>query len=207
MYLVAAAAAVAVATAAIYGLKAVAPVVSLSVVYLPVVLLVSAFWGLRLGLLTGSDPGLTVAQILVAGILGEPRFERGNDLARGGSREPEARGNEHDAGVTFAAGADEVEMQGTEVAQVGGYNSAPLGPRERDDVRIRQRLPLSSLLDRNGVVSPRAQLSRHERREHLVEQQLQCLSACRPASQAARAVSLSRSLSWIHSSISSRYAP
>ena len=47
-----AALAVAVATAAIYPLKAVAPAVSLSVVYLPAVLLVSAYWGLALGLLT-----------------------------------------------------------------------------------------------------------------------------------------------------------
>ena len=44
--------AVAFATAAIYPLKAVAPAVSLSVVYLPAVLLVSAYWGLWLGLLT-----------------------------------------------------------------------------------------------------------------------------------------------------------
>ncbi len=43
---------IALATGAIYGLKAVAPVVSLSVVYLPVVLLVSAYWGLMLGLVT-----------------------------------------------------------------------------------------------------------------------------------------------------------
>jgi two-component system sensor histidine kinase KdpD len=43
---------VAVATAAIYPLKTLAPAVSLSVVYLPVVLLVSAYWGLGLGLLT-----------------------------------------------------------------------------------------------------------------------------------------------------------
>jgi two-component system, OmpR family, sensor histidine kinase KdpD len=42
----------AVATAAIYPLKGVAPVVSLSVVYLPAVLLVSAVWGLWLGLAT-----------------------------------------------------------------------------------------------------------------------------------------------------------
>jgi two-component system, OmpR family, sensor histidine kinase KdpD len=47
-----AALAVAVATAAIYPLKALAPAVSLSVVYLPVVLLVSAYWGLVLGLAT-----------------------------------------------------------------------------------------------------------------------------------------------------------
>jgi two-component system, OmpR family, sensor histidine kinase KdpD len=43
---------VAAATAAIYALKDLAPVVSLSVVYLPAVLLVSAVWGLPLGLLT-----------------------------------------------------------------------------------------------------------------------------------------------------------
>jgi two-component system, OmpR family, sensor histidine kinase KdpD len=42
--------AVALATGAIYLLKRVAPVVSLSVVYLPAVLLVSVYWGLTLGL-------------------------------------------------------------------------------------------------------------------------------------------------------------
>jgi two-component system, OmpR family, sensor histidine kinase KdpD len=42
--------AVALATAAIYPLKAVAPVVSLSVVYLPAVLVASVYWGLWLGL-------------------------------------------------------------------------------------------------------------------------------------------------------------
>ena len=46
------AAAVGIATAAIYPLKSIAPAVSLSVVYLPAVLLVSAYWGLWLGLLT-----------------------------------------------------------------------------------------------------------------------------------------------------------
>jgi two-component system sensor histidine kinase KdpD len=43
---------VAVATAAVYALKGLAPVVSLSVVYLPAVLLVSAYWGLPLGIAT-----------------------------------------------------------------------------------------------------------------------------------------------------------
>ncbi len=47
-----AAVAVALATAAIYPLKSVAPTVSLSVVYLPAVLLVSVYWGLWLGLAT-----------------------------------------------------------------------------------------------------------------------------------------------------------
>jgi two-component system, OmpR family, sensor histidine kinase KdpD len=40
------------ATSAIYPLKAVAPTVALSVVYLPAVLLVSVYWGLALGLVT-----------------------------------------------------------------------------------------------------------------------------------------------------------
>jgi len=48
----AAALGVTLATAAIYPLKSVAPAVSLSVVYLPAVLLVSAYWGLVLGLMT-----------------------------------------------------------------------------------------------------------------------------------------------------------
>src|SRR5438309_6843030 len=47
-----AALAVLAATAAIYPLKHLAPVVSLSVVYLPAVLLVSVYWGLGLGLAT-----------------------------------------------------------------------------------------------------------------------------------------------------------
>ena len=46
------AAAVTLATLAIYPLKSVAPVVSLSVVYLPAVLVIAAYWGLTLGLLT-----------------------------------------------------------------------------------------------------------------------------------------------------------
>lgn len=45
-------AAVAVATAAIYPLSHLAPVVSLGVVYLPAVLLVATYWGLGLGVLT-----------------------------------------------------------------------------------------------------------------------------------------------------------
>jgi two-component system sensor histidine kinase KdpD len=45
-------ASVALATGAVYALKDLAPVVSLSVVYLPAVLLVSAYWGLPLGLAT-----------------------------------------------------------------------------------------------------------------------------------------------------------
>ncbi len=43
---------VALATAAIYPLKQLAPVVSLSVVYLPAVLIASGYWGIALGLAT-----------------------------------------------------------------------------------------------------------------------------------------------------------
>jgi two-component system, OmpR family, sensor histidine kinase KdpD len=43
---------VALATLAIYFLRRIAPVVSLSVVYLPVVLLIATYWGMTLGLLT-----------------------------------------------------------------------------------------------------------------------------------------------------------
>src|SRR5947209_8118714 len=43
---------IALATAAIYPLAQIAPVVSLSVVYLPAVLVVSACWGLAPGLVT-----------------------------------------------------------------------------------------------------------------------------------------------------------
>jgi two-component system sensor histidine kinase KdpD len=43
---------VAIATLAIYVLRRIAPVVSLSVVYLPAVLLVATYWGMTLGLLT-----------------------------------------------------------------------------------------------------------------------------------------------------------
>ncbi len=44
--------AVAAATLGIYFLRRIAPVVSLSVVYLPAVLLISTYWGMALGLLT-----------------------------------------------------------------------------------------------------------------------------------------------------------
>jgi len=56
--LVASVAAVAVATALVYPLKEIAPAVSLGVVYILAVLLVSTFWGLRLGLVTAVLSGL-----------------------------------------------------------------------------------------------------------------------------------------------------
>jgi two-component system sensor histidine kinase KdpD len=49
--LLAVAAAVAICTLLVFPLKSIAPVVSLGVVYLPVILVISTVWGLRLGLL------------------------------------------------------------------------------------------------------------------------------------------------------------
>ena len=50
--IIAAVVSVAIATLAIFFLRKIAPVVSLSVVYLPAVLLIATFWGIALGLLT-----------------------------------------------------------------------------------------------------------------------------------------------------------
>ncbi len=50
--IIAAVVSVALATLAIYFLRKIAPVVSLSVVYLPAVLLIATFWGIALGLFT-----------------------------------------------------------------------------------------------------------------------------------------------------------
>ena len=55
---------VAAATAAIYPLKHLAPTVSLSVVYLPAVLLVSAYWGLVLGLATSRDTKFSAREVV-----------------------------------------------------------------------------------------------------------------------------------------------
>src|SRR3984957_15480891 len=65
----AAALTVAIATLAVYALKQVAPVVSLSVVYLPAVLLVSTYWGVSLGLLTalGSGAAFTFFRLPASG--------------------------------------------------------------------------------------------------------------------------------------------
>ena len=92
----------------------------------------------------------------------------GDEPADGGSREPEARGDEHHARVAFASGYDELGVQRAEIAQVGGHDGALLSLRHGDDVGIGER---PSTAD-----------------------------SCCPASQAACADSLSRSLSSIHSS-------
>jgi len=115
-----AAVAVALATAIVYALRQVAPAVSLSVVYVPAVLLVSAYWGLALGLLTsvasaaafnffqlppvgtfdlanGRDwVALTVFTIVAAAVSAVA------NLARGRAREAERRRQEADLAAGLA---------------------------------------------------------------------------------------------------------
>jgi two-component system sensor histidine kinase KdpD len=114
------AAAVTLATLAIYPLKSVAPVVSLSVVYLPAVLVIAAYWGLGLGLLasfvsaaafnwfhlppfgkfTISDSRNWVA--LVAFVLVAVVVSTMAELVRGRADEAERRRREADLTATFA---------------------------------------------------------------------------------------------------------
>src|SRR5215475_10463883 len=109
-----AAGAVALCTLAIYPLKAIAPAVSLGVVYLLAVIGVSIFWGLRLGLLTALASALAfnffhippvgrftiadsrnwvaLAAFLVTGAIASTLAE----LARNRTQEAEARRREAD---------------------------------------------------------------------------------------------------------------
>jgi two-component system sensor histidine kinase KdpD len=111
---------VALATALIYPLKTVAPVVSLSVVYLPAVLLASVYWGLWLGLATSlvSAAALNFFHIPPVGrfTVGDPRnwvalaafvtvaavVSTIAEIARGRAVEAEARRREADLAATLA---------------------------------------------------------------------------------------------------------
>lgn len=111
---------VAVATLAIYPLKSIAPTVSLSVVYLPAVLLVAAYWGLAPGLLTsfGSAAAFnffhlpptgrfTIADsrnwvALAAFVLVALVVSTMAELARGRAAEAEHRRREADLAATLA---------------------------------------------------------------------------------------------------------
>ena len=113
-------AAVTLATLAIYPLKSIAPVVSLSVVYLPAVLVIAAYWGLALGLLTSfvsaaafnwfhlppfgkftiSDSRNWVA--LIAFVLIAVVVSTMAELVRGRADEAERRRREADLTATFA---------------------------------------------------------------------------------------------------------
>ncbi len=131
---------VAVATAAIYPLKTIAPVVSLGVVYVAAVMIVSSYWGVWLGLLTAvasaaafnffhippvgrftiSDSRNWVALaafVLVAGVL-----SRVADEARSRTLEAERRHREADLAAALArellAGARTSDALGTAARRV-----------------------------------------------------------------------------------------
>ncbi len=118
--LLAAGAGVAACTAALYGLREVAPVLSLGVVYLLAVLVVAANWGLRLGLVTSvasavafnvfhipptgrlsiaeSENVVGLLAFLVAAVLASSV----SDLARTRAREAEERRREADLAAEIA---------------------------------------------------------------------------------------------------------
>jgi two-component system, OmpR family, sensor histidine kinase KdpD len=120
MGLLAATAAVTLATLAIYPLKSVAEPVSLSVVYLPAVLVIAAYWGLTLGLLTSIASAaafnffhlpplgkFTIADsrnwvALVAFILVAVVVSTMAEVARGRAAEAERRRREADLAATLA---------------------------------------------------------------------------------------------------------
>jgi len=158
---------VAVATAAIYPLKTVAPVVSLSVVYLPAVLLVSSLWGLLPGLGTSvlsaaafnffhippvgrftiADPrnwvalaAFTTVAIVSSAIAG---------IARARSAEAEQRRGEADLAATLArellAGADTGSTLATTARRLAislGLSSAGLELGEVAGDTRRDAIPL-----------------------------------------------------------------
>jgi two-component system sensor histidine kinase KdpD len=118
--LLAAVLAVSLATLAIYPLKSVAVTASLSVVYLPAVLVIAAYWGLRLGLLTAIASAaafnffhlppigrFTIADsrnwvALVAFMLVALVVSTMAELARGRAVEAERRRREADLAATLA---------------------------------------------------------------------------------------------------------
>jgi two-component system sensor histidine kinase KdpD len=143
--------AVSLATLAIYPLKSVAPTVSLSVVYLPAVLVIAAYWGLTLGLLTSiasaaafnffhipptgqftiSDSRNWVA--LIAFVLVALVVSTMAELARGRAIEAERRRREADLAATLArellAGErtqDALRATARRLAEALGLSSATL---------------------------------------------------------------------------------
>ncbi len=154
--------AVLLATVAIYPLKAVAPAVALSVVYLPAVLVVSAYWGLALGLLTSLASAaafnffhippvgrftiadgrnwVALAAFTVVAVVVSAMAE----LARGRALEAERRRGEADLAAGLArellAGAQTREALGTTARRVAEALTIPsaaieLGANEAGDGR------------------------------------------------------------------------
>ncbi len=154
--------AVAAATGAIYPLKQLAPPVSLSVVYLPAVLLVSAYWGLGLGLLASllsaaafnffhlppvgrftisdSRNWVALAAFMTIAVVVSAIAE----LARGRAQEADRRRSEADLAAALArellAGSATSEALGATARRVAEALAIPsaaieLGPTEGDERR------------------------------------------------------------------------
>jgi two-component system sensor histidine kinase KdpD len=184
---------VAAATAAIYPLKNLAPVVSLSVVYLPAVLLVSAYWGLPLGLATSllsaaafnlfhlpPTGRFTIADsrnwvALGAFVLAAAAISTVAELARSRALEADRRRAEADLAAAIARdllGGSETDSAlasaARRVALALGIASVSieLGAVEGD--RRRQALPLSGADGRQiaTVVVPRRVSAETEQRLH-----------------------------------------
>lgn len=153
---------VAIATLAIYPLSKVAPTVSLSVVYLPAVLLVSTFWGISLGLLSSllsaaafnffhlppvgeftiSDPRNWVALAAFTTVAAVASWIA--ELARARTLEAERRREEADLVATLArellAGADTRQALGIAAHRIALALGLPavaiqLGPADGDERR------------------------------------------------------------------------
>ena len=160
--------AIALATAAIYPLKSVAPVVSLSVVYLPAVLLVSSLWGVWPGLVTALASAAAFNFFHIAPVRQFTISDSRNwvalaafitvaivtswiaELARSRSREADRRRAEADLAARLArellAGADtRLALAGAShrLAVALGVASATIELGARDGDERRRAIPLS----------------------------------------------------------------
>lgn len=168
----AAAAGIAAVTALVFALDDVAPVVSLGVVYLPVVLLISVTWGAWLGLLTAFASALaynffhipptgrfTIAEgenwvALVAFVLCAVVVSAVAEAARRRGTEAEQRAQEADLAAGLARGmlgGEDVDSQlrasARRVAEALGVDSAAIVPGVRE---ARERESAHALRDGSG---------------------------------------------------------
>jgi two-component system sensor histidine kinase KdpD len=145
------------ATLAIYPLKSLAVTASLAVVYLPAVLVIAAYWGVRLGLLTSIASAaafnffhlppigrFTIADSrnwvsLVAFMLVALVVSTMAELARGRAVEAERRRQEADLAATLASGRGPRPEFGNARARCGAGQRSPSGDpaRQRGDARGR----------------------------------------------------------------------
>jgi two-component system sensor histidine kinase KdpD len=200
-------ASVGAATAVIYPLKHLAPVVSLGVVYLPGVLIVSTFWGWAYGLLTAvlsagafnffhlppvgrltlSDSRNWVA--LCAFTVVAVATGLVSELARGRAREADQRRREADLSAQLAQQmlgaarlADALPVAGRLLAATLGLHSATIEMRKVRGSERRLAFPLTSEQERVGTLLLPVTLSAFDRdrvRERIVPPLASILAAAR----------------------------